>query len=59
MGQWVFLKGKLKQICVGVVKTSINCAPEVFWIRPETKWSNYEQVENIVVIHIEGPNSCL
>jgi len=31
----------------------------VTFIKPEAKWSNYEQAENIVVIHIGGLNSCL
>jgi len=31
----------------------------VFDIRPETKWSNYEQAEFKAVTLIEGPNSCM
>jgi len=27
--------------------------------KPETKWSNYEQVENLMETLIGGPNSCM
>jgi len=59
MGQWLYLNGKLKQPCVGVEKSNINIVILVIWIRPETEWSNHEQVEDSVVIHVGGPNSCL
>ena len=57
MGQWVYLKGKLKQLCGGVEKSNMNNVDIVFWIRPETEWSNHEQVEDNKVIYVGGPNS--
>jgi len=50
MGQWLYLKGKLKLIYGGEVKSNINSIFLVFWIKPETKWSNHEQVDDIKVV---------
>jgi len=44
MGQWVNFFSKFKLINVGVVKTCLK-RHKVKKIKPETKWSNYEQTE--------------
>lgn len=46
MDQLLNCFSKLKLINVGEVKASFNRTFLVKAIRPETKWSNYEQVEN-------------
>ena len=48
MDQQVYLKGELKYLYVGVKKLSFKLLL-VFLIRPETKWSTHEQVEEISV----------
>jgi len=59
MGQWLYLNGKLKYIYGGLEKSNNNIVNLVIWIRPETEWSNHEQVENSIVIYVGGPNPCL
>ena len=57
MGQLVNLISKLKFLDEGEVKTNFKWVL-VYWIRPETKWSNHEQVEDFVIV-IGGLNSCM
>lgn len=59
MGQQVIFSSKLKERkTVGVVKANLNKMILVTRFRPETKWSNHEQVE-IRFLNLEGPNSCM
>jgi len=44
MGQWVNFFSKFKLINVDIVKTCLKMH-KVKKIKPETKWSNYEQTE--------------
>jgi hypothetical protein len=60
MGQQVIKNSKLLFFKKGVAKASSNRAfkQELFLIEPEAKWSNYDQVE-IILINNGGPNSCM
>lgn len=55
MDQQLNYISKLNLIKKGVVKASFNRTSLVNIIRPETEWSNHEQVENFL-IKIGGPN---
>jgi len=46
MDQLLNYIGKFKLWNVDVAKASLNRAIKVIIIKPETKWANYEQVEN-------------
>jgi len=44
------------------IKAKINWGLKynlVVIIKPETKWSNHEQVETMAATHCEGLNSCM
>ena len=49
MGQRVNLKSELKLLDEGVAEANLKSMWWVFWIRPETKWSIYNQVEDILM----------
>jgi len=59
MDQQVYFSSELKYLFyVGEKKLSFKMLL-VSKIRPETKWSNHEQVEFKVVTLIGGPNPCM
>jgi hypothetical protein len=59
MDQQVYFSGELNKFKVGVKKLSIKMHFIVSKIKPETKWSNHEQVEFKVVTLTGRPNSCM
>jgi len=59
MDQQVYFSGELNFFKVGVKKLSFKKPMLVSKIKPETKWSNHEQVEFKAVTLIERPNSCM
>jgi len=58
MDQQVYNRGKLK-IYAGVKKLRFKTIYSVPILKPETMWSNHEQVEFIVETLFGGPNPCL
>ena len=58
MGQWVYNFGKFK-FNVDIENSTVLKSYKVTVIKPEAKWSNHEQVEDLLVTVVGGLNSNL
>jgi len=59
MDQQVYFNSEFKYKILNEKTLSTKNAKLVVKIKPETKWSNYEQVESNAATFIEGLNSCM
>ena len=59
MDQLIYLSGKLKLSKRRRRKNMYKICIKVSLIKPETKWSNHEQVEDWMVTLVGGPNPCM